>query len=328
MSVLIAEPLRRENARENIEAAALAGYCHYVYGLVVPETKEVFYVGKGSGFRMFVHGTMSDKSRNYGKRWVIKEFGCLYTIFAFFSDKHSAFAFEKEKIAEIGRHVLFNLSEGGEGLDPVLASEFALKQWSDPDSLIRKVVQSEQYRQTASVSSRRMWENKYFRERHSAAMNKPYLVEFMRDLTKSRMRDPEERYKAGNGKRGVKQDAEIVEKRKAGARKYWSNPENRKKQSERISAACSTLEGRNTKFVAALVSKQKRGLVPKSGYQGVEQVVLADGSKVFSATIKLDGKRKRFGRFKKGKDAYRMFYDKCAEFGYDVSCLIHPDKVE
>ncbi len=74
----------------------------YVYELIDPQTDKVFYVGKGSGWRMFSHGTSGDVS-NPAKLKAIESIGYHNVIrrkVAEFWDEAAAFACEAERIKE------------------------------------------------------------------------------------------------------------------------------------------------------------------------------------------------------------------------------------
>jgi hypothetical protein len=96
----------------------------YVYGLF-DQNDDVFYVGKGTGGRMYDHENVARRegicsTNNYDLTNKIKnvinsgnEIG--YKVFAEDVDEETAYEIEKEKINEIGLDNLCNLTKGGKG---------------------------------------------------------------------------------------------------------------------------------------------------------------------------------------------------------------------
>ena len=114
--------LSRQEAQQRINLSAEP---HYVYVLATPKVVP-FYVGKGSGNRVFQHEA---EVRNAAKpshkrnviRKIIREGGTVAYAFAgFYADEQRALAEEVRLIAAIGRHdlgrgPLTNQTDGGEG---------------------------------------------------------------------------------------------------------------------------------------------------------------------------------------------------------------------
>ena len=91
----------------------------YVYTLARPDGT-VFYVGKGTGYRIDDHerdarrGEQSHKCRVIRKIW--SEGGTIQKEkVAFFDTEEEAYCLEMQLIASIGRDTLTNYSNGGEG---------------------------------------------------------------------------------------------------------------------------------------------------------------------------------------------------------------------
>lgn len=91
----------------------------YVYQLVDPITQVPFYVGKGTGKRMYVHeveaakGVCSRKTRKINELLSLGV-GVEKRQVAFFWDEQAAYDHETDLISEIGLHALTNVMPGGQ----------------------------------------------------------------------------------------------------------------------------------------------------------------------------------------------------------------------
>lgn len=90
-----------------IKQAAAAGYLHYVYTL--SDHDGVFYVGKGSGNRLFAHGRYPGRDSNWRKLQRIANGDVTRTVVAFFLDAADALALESELI-HAGADTLTNIA--------------------------------------------------------------------------------------------------------------------------------------------------------------------------------------------------------------------------
>lgn len=110
----------------------MSHFTFYVYHLIDPRTNDPFYVGKGSGDRVYDHLIEFDKWNSKGRprrlgnlniyklRKIAKILSAgLYPVyFKVFEvdDEQAALNMEKEEIARIGRRNLTNLTDGGDGI--------------------------------------------------------------------------------------------------------------------------------------------------------------------------------------------------------------------
>jgi len=85
----------------------------YVYEHIRPDTNQVFYVGKGSGYRSKV----TQRRNQYWKNIVVKAGGFVVNKIAENLDSELAFLVEQERINQLRRlnYKLCNLTDGGEG---------------------------------------------------------------------------------------------------------------------------------------------------------------------------------------------------------------------
>jgi hypothetical protein len=90
----------------------------YVYELIDPRCGSVFYVGKGSGRRMYCHegeargGVYSRKCSTIREIWAAS-LEVKYRVVEWFADEIAAYAAEIKRIAEIGLDNLTNVQPGG-----------------------------------------------------------------------------------------------------------------------------------------------------------------------------------------------------------------------
>lgn len=102
--------IRAPGLRLAIEAAKDRGYPFYVYTLA--DADGVFYVGKGTGGRLFQHERLSTLDRNAAKKARIMAFGVPEkAIIGFFRDAAAALECEAERIKE-SRDELTNIAGG------------------------------------------------------------------------------------------------------------------------------------------------------------------------------------------------------------------------
>lgn len=95
------------------------GWKWYVYELCDPDTEVAFYVGKGSGSRMYSHERESAKGVSSKKcnkiRSLIESKGRIHLRqVAFFKDEQDAYDFETDCIASYGLKNLTNIMPGGQ----------------------------------------------------------------------------------------------------------------------------------------------------------------------------------------------------------------------
>lgn len=90
----------------------------YVYELIDPRTEAVFYVGKGSGRRMYAHVADARAGIQSSKCDLIRDIEACglevrHSVAKEFAVEAHAYAFEKKRIAKIGLHNLTNIAAGG-----------------------------------------------------------------------------------------------------------------------------------------------------------------------------------------------------------------------
>lgn len=99
---------------------------YYVYYLRHPDTNEIFYIGKGKGYRMYKHESQVKNNKfpnnNYAlykniKLILSENKNIIYEKIAENLNNKDAIELEKNKIKEIGLNNLTNICEGGEGND-------------------------------------------------------------------------------------------------------------------------------------------------------------------------------------------------------------------
>lgn len=87
----------------------------YIYAHINPINKEMFYIGKGKGYRMF------HKSRSKYWKNIVNKYGCIYIKIIENLSESDAVKLEKFFIKHIGRKDkkegnLVNMTDGGEGM--------------------------------------------------------------------------------------------------------------------------------------------------------------------------------------------------------------------
>lgn len=219
--------------------STIASLRFYVYVLARPDGTP-FYVGKGSGRRVFEHETEARSGHRCHKCSVIRKIwktgGELqrYIIFET-DDEQEAYSHEQEQIALYGLASLTNLNAGGEGSispkqeirDRIRAGQIA--SWDDPEQ-----------RSKRTAINRKAAATPESRTRH-------------RDASIARYANPQERVKTSTALKAALTDAEIRAKRSAIAKARYSNPEERARQSAARKAYFANPEAR-TKQSAAVAA--------------------------------------------------------------------------
>jgi hypothetical protein len=100
----------------------------YVYDLIDPRDGKTFYVGKGTGDRIKEHVREARRGLEGAKCERIREIiaaGCAVEerIVREFDDEAVAYAYEKRRIARLGRANLTNIAPGGGGLRPAVLTD-------------------------------------------------------------------------------------------------------------------------------------------------------------------------------------------------------------
>lgn len=193
----------------------------YVYILCRPNGKP-FYVGKGSGKRIFDHdaeargGCDCHKCRIIRKIWrnggEIQRYTMLTT-----DNEQEAFDYERELIALHGRKNLANGTDGGEGMsgrivmlaERVKRSKYRKAMWADPEYRARMVAMA--------------------KETHAS----PESRARMSDVHKARLADPAERAKMSKAQ--IKRYEDPAEHAKQSAVNHirWADPEQRERLGNR-----------------------------------------------------------------------------------------------
>jgi hypothetical protein len=254
------EVLNKVQMMQAIQQSASNGQAHYVYGLCRGDSLELFYIGKGINSRVFDHESKQSLSKNDNsyKNNIIKKHGVGgYVFFDACETAKEAFSKERDLIAQIGIKNLANIGRGGEGQDPVFASEFAKKQWADPNSKIRQATSTDEFKKKLSIANKEAQNRPEVKAKHAASMAKvmPQIAAKLRENYKN----PEARKAAGNGNRGrVQSDAEKAQ-RAIAVKEAYKNPELRKSQSELLKKISSTPEMREKRRLASLARWAKPG---------------------------------------------------------------------
>lgn len=142
---------------------------YYVYELIDPTNRKPFYIGKGSGKRMYYHfnrvlnnNSLDNKHlENKLKKLIKQKLKPIYRKILETYDEQKAFNIEKEKIKEIGRNNLCNLTDGGEG----------------PAGCIRSIETIEKIRNKALERNKDEKYRVMISEKTKSAMNRPEVKE-------------------------------------------------------------------------------------------------------------------------------------------------------
>jgi len=131
----------------------------YVYGLFDPRNDDLFYIGKGTGSRMYNHENVVRRegicsTNNYDLTNKIKNIinsgnDIEYKIFVEEIDEDAAYEIEKKKINEVGLDNLCNLTKGGRGCSGI-----------------------ERIREKQSKATKRRWKNGDLNTCHAAEWQK------------------------------------------------------------------------------------------------------------------------------------------------------------
>src|SRR3990167_11305612 len=99
-------------------------YKFYIYKLIDPRDNSVFYVGKGSGIRMYKHAKAAKRDKldrvNPYVYWRIREIWAagldvIYEQIYFTNDEADAYKHEDKLVEQIGLDNLLNIVPGGRG---------------------------------------------------------------------------------------------------------------------------------------------------------------------------------------------------------------------
>lgn len=219
----------------------------YVYILCRPNGKP-FYVGKGSGKRIFKHDTEARNGCECHKCRVIRKIWrnggeiIRYTVLTT-DNEQEAFAYETELITLHGRTNLTNGTNGGEGgsgrrvtdAERAYRREFRKAAWNDPEYRARMTAMSQALNASPEMRAHLSEINKarladpLERERMSKAQLKRYEdpAEHAKQSAVNHIRwaDPEQRQRLAERNRTPEMRAKLSATRKA----QWADPEYRAK---------------------------------------------------------------------------------------------------
>lgn len=193
----------------------------YVYILCRPNGKP-FYVGKGSGRRIYDHDNEARSGHRCHKCNIIRKIWQQggevqrYTVFTT-DDQDEAYAYEREMVAMFGRENLANGTDGGMGgmghkatpEERARRSAFRKAMWNDPE-----------YRARMTAMSQALGASPDFRARLSA-------------LNKERLASADERAKMSEAQRRRYEDPAEHAKQSEVNHKRWADPEQRARLAER-----------------------------------------------------------------------------------------------
>jgi hypothetical protein len=223
----------------------------YVYILCRPPRRnaangEPFYVGKGSGPRVFDHEGEARRGHICAKCAIIREIwkngGEIQRYIVFTTDDEAeAYTYEIEIIALYGLHTLANYSPGGAGGERrITQSEetrakrraAAKAQWANPEvaarnrAAIKAAIRSPESRARRSAKMKAHWADPAYYERGSA-------------INKARLSTPEARAQISAAKKPGLSTPKVRANLSAAARKRWQNPAFRERMSAMLAAQAS-----------------------------------------------------------------------------------------
>lgn len=218
-----------------------------VYVLCRPDGRP-FYVGKGSGKRVFDHEVEARNGHKCHKCNIIRKIwrqgGEIqrYTVFTT-DDQEEAYAYERELIASIGREHLANNTDGGTGGRGrvVTPAERALH------SLRSKVVSADPaWRAHTSAHRKAYWEDPSLREEQSERMRATWADPDLRaqrsDAIRERLNAPDVREKKSMSTRAWRSTPEQRAKMSAESKARWADPEFRARRTfQRSCDVCGVL---------------------------------------------------------------------------------------
>lgn len=233
-------PVAWPNLVERFDMSILPRF--YVYILARPNGTP-FYIGKGSGRRLFDHDTEARSGHKCYKCNVIRKIWRSgsevqrYTVFTT-DDEDEAYAYEAELIALHGRANLTNGTDGGIGgrgcvTSPevrALRRELRKANWADPEyrakmSAMSQSLMSDPERRAQLVASSRAWARSAEGQEHTRKHNErrwadPAQHEKLREQNARRWEDPSQHEALAARNRTPEARAKLSETRKA----QWADP--------------------------------------------------------------------------------------------------------
>jgi hypothetical protein len=192
----------------------------YVYGHFIPNSETPFYIGKGRKKRAW------DKcGRTYWWHNIVNKNGFEVRILYETDDESSAFSIEKELIEHYGRKntgtgVLINLTDGGEGASGVIRTEE-----------IKKAMYNDVWKTNVVFGAQKRKNNAEWRKNKIESCK---LLASREDWIETVVLKNREMAKT----------TEWIQKQKEGARRYYSNSENKKKHRAAVSKPRSRYFGK------------------------------------------------------------------------------------
>lgn len=192
----------------------------YVYVLCRPDGTP-FYVGKGQRRRLYDHEREARLGHHCHKchtiRAIWREGGEVVKHIVFRTDnEHEAFAIERTLIAEYGRNILTNLTDGGEGPSGVIVSEEVRARRA---AGVKARAATAEGKAVRSAASRR------------AAGTIERRAKVAR-LTKAAWADPEKRAQRIQAIQAARMQPEVREKTRSAIRAAFATPEGRQRKSD------------------------------------------------------------------------------------------------